>query len=274
MFSLSVLLLEMWVLKKIFPGKSSPVKRVRDESTESEDRRQATDGGGQKEVIHHPLFVIKHVFNPPQFIVAVVLLSVTLVFSQGIEFRERIPLNQPFSGFPTEIGRWKGSRGALDQSSINSLDLSDYVIIDYQNGQKERVNFYVVYYESQRKGKSIHSPATCFSGGGWIFKQTGEVDIPVAARSKNSMTVNRALVQKDATRELSYYWFPQRNRILTNAYQLKWYTFWDALTRQRTDGALVRVMTPVYEDEDLRDTEERLRGFLGEVVPVLDEYLP
>ena len=48
-----------------------------------------------------------------------------------------------------------------------------------------------------------------------------------------------------------YYWFPQRGRILTNAYELKLYAFWDALTRQRTDGALVRLITPVYEGEKL-----------------------
>jgi EpsI family protein len=60
------------------------------------------------------------------------------------------------------------------------------------------------------------------------------------------MKVNRAFMQKDDFKQLSYYWFPQRGRILTNAYQLKLYTFWDALTQQRTDGALVRVITPVY----------------------------
>ena len=65
-----------------------------------------------------------------------------------------------------------------------------------------------------------------------------------------------------------------RGRILTNAYQMKIYNFWDALTRQRTDGALVRVMTMVYENENVEDADKRLQGFLREVVPVLEEYLP
>ena len=88
------------------------------------------------------------------------------------------------------------------------------------------------------------------------------------------MPVNRALMEKSGARQLTYYWFPQRGRILTNAYQLKLFAFWDALTRQRTDGALVRVMTPVYEFEALEDADKRLQRFVGEVVPVLDEYLP
>ena len=30
----------------------------------------------------------------------------------------------------------------------------------------------------------------------------------------------------------------QRGRNLTNEYAVKWFIFWDSLTRQRTDGAL------------------------------------
>lgn len=60
---------------------------------------------------------------------------------------------------------------------------------------------------------------------------------------------------------------------MTNAYQLKIYNFWDALTRQRTDGALVRVITPVYEAEGLEKAEERLQEFVRDIVPVMDQYI-
>ncbi|MBW2349434.1 MAG: EpsI family protein, partial [Deltaproteobacteria bacterium] len=63
-------------------------------------------------------------------------------------------------------------------------------------------------------------------------------------------------------------------RILTNAYQLKIYNFWDALTRQRTDGALVRLITPVYDREEPADAERRLQAFTREILPVLSQFLP
>jgi EpsI family protein len=81
-------------------------------------------------------------------------------------------------------------------------------------------------------------------------------------------------MEKNGVRQLSYYWFPQRGRILTNAYQLKLFNFWDALTKQRTDGALVRLITPVYENEEVADAEARLISFTKVIVPVLNEYLP
>ncbi|MFZ0728409.1 MAG: exosortase-associated EpsI family protein [Desulfobacterales bacterium] len=49
---------------------------------------------------------------------------------------------------------------------------------------------------------------------------------------------------------------------------------WDALTRQRTDGALVCLVTPVHKDEEVADADKRLVAFTRAMVPVLKEYLP
>ena len=91
---------------------------------------------------------------------------------------------------------------------------------------------------------------------------------------RGPMKVNRAFTQKGNYNQLSYYWYAVRGRVLTNAYQLKIFTFWDSLTRQRTDGALVRLITPIYESEEPDEAETRLREFTGDIVPVLDEFIP
>jgi EpsI family protein len=218
--------------------------------------------------------VLKKFFHPPQFAVAVVLLGGTLALSQGMEFREKVPMTRPFSEFPVQVGEWSGTRQSMDQKFMDELDLSDYAIMDYRNMSGKNVNFYVAYYESQRKGESIHSPETCLPGSGWIFNQAGVVNVFVAGTKKGFMSVNRAFIQKGAYKELAYYWFPQRGRVLTNAYQLKLFAFWDALTRQRTDGALVRLITPVYENEPLDHADERLQSFTKEIVPVLGGFIP
>ena len=88
------------------------------------------------------------------------------------------------------------------------------------------------------------------------------------------MDVNRAVMQLGRNRQITYYWFPQRSRILTNAFQLKIYTFWDALTRQRTDGALVRLITKVCPDEKIEAAEARLKKFVRDIEPVLEECIP
>ena len=63
------------------------------------------------------------------------------------------------------------------------------------------------------------------------------------------LPVNRVIIGLGDDRQLVYYWFAQRGRMLTNEYLVKWYIFWDALTRNRTDGALVRLTTFVDESD-------------------------
>lgn len=233
----------------------------------SDSKVQAADSK-----LRNEKFTLKAFFSPCQFVVAIILLTLTLAISQGVEFREKTPASKPFEQFPVSVGGWEGTRRYMGQEFIKELDLSDYTMIDFKSGGKH-VDFYIAYYESQRKGESIHSPETCLPGSGWEFKQAGKAQIALRD-PRGVMTVNRAIMEKGGYRQLSYFWFPARGRILTNAWEMKIYTFWDALTRQRTDGALVRLITPVLQGERVEDAEKRLEEFTGLILPVLDQFLP
>ncbi len=108
---------------------------------------------------------------------------------------------------------------------------------------------------------------------GWIFRQSGRATAPLPEAGK-SMTVNRAFIEKSGQRQVSYFWFPGRGRILTNAWEMKLYNFREALARQRTVGALVRLITPVLQGEQVEGAEKRLQEFVKEIVPVLNEFIP
>jgi len=200
------------------------------------------------------------------------ILLVTSGLSRGVEFREKIPAKQSFAEFPMSVGEWAGTRQSMEQKFIDALHFSDYITATYRNPQGRDVEFYVAYYESQRKGETTHSPETCLPGSGWEFRSAGLADVP--AQNGKTIRVNRSIMEKSGSRLLTYFWFPQRDRILTSLPQVKLYSFWDALTRQRTDGALVRLITPVYPDEGVEDAEKRLKGFASEMVPVLSGFLP
>ncbi|MBM4333118.1 MAG: EpsI family protein [Deltaproteobacteria bacterium] len=128
-------------------------------------------------------------------------------------------------------------------------------------------------HESRRKGRAIDPPETCLPGSGWSFHQAGQAQVPLEGTGR-SIRVTPAIMEKSGYKQVAYFWFPARGRILTNAWELKFYTFWDALTRQRTDGALVRLITPVLPGEQVEDAEKRLQEFTKEIVPVLEEFLP
>ena len=136
------------------------------------------------------------------------------------------------------------------------------------------VNLYVAWYDSQQSGRSAHSPSTCLPGGGWEMKEFGQVDVPGVAVEGRQLRVNRALIAMGPNRQLVYYWFQQRGRVLTNEYLVKWYLFWDALTRRRTDGALVRLTAPLVEGQDVTEADRELADFARETAPRLRAYIP
>ena len=256
--SLGLLLVEMWLLNRFTKGRGEIAEKPR-LAAEPPASPPATAGHGL------PL---------PLFAVAAVLLGGTLALVQGVDFRERVPIRKSFADFPLRVGEWNGQRRDMERKFMDALEFSDYVIVDYRNREGKEVNFYTAYYESQSKGGSIHSPASCLPGSGWEFTQSGAVSIPAQGAAGSSMQVSRAFMRKGGVTELTYYWFPQRGRVVTGTYQLKLFNFLDALIKQRTDGALVRVITPLYPNESTGDAEKRLRSFTRGIVPVLDGYLP
>ena len=264
MFSLIVLFCLMWLLNVIFPEKGNPSdtritghKTVPQPAPESADRPSLTR-------------ILK-----PKFYITIILLGATVMTARGIEFREQIPIKRPLNEFPSLIGDWKGGPSIqMEAEFLGELDLNDYTIINFQNMGGAQINFYVAYYESQRKGESIHSPRTCLPGSGWEFRQAGSIHIPLNGEEPLRAKVNRAVISKAGYHQLSYYWFPMRGRVLTNLFEMKWYNFLDAVTRQRTDGALVRLITPITKNETVEDADARLQSFTRELVPVLNEFLP
>ena len=82
------------------------------------------------------------------------------------------------------------------------------------------------------------------------------------------------IITKGEATQIVYYWFQQRDRLLINEFLVKWYLFWDAVSRNRTDGALVRVMTPIIKGEDEAQADRRLIDLIRSVYPRLGPYFP
>ena len=187
--------------------------------------------------------------------------------------QEIVPERLSFVSFPADLGTWQGRRSLLEPQVEHVLGLDDYILSDYRKAKTGVVNFYVAYYASQRKGSSPHSPSVCIPGDGWQitkFERTAYHSDALGV----TVPLNRAVIARDSNRQLVYYWFVQRGRSVANEYWSKWFLFTDAITKNRTDGALVRLVTPLYpgETEDVADA--RLKSFIDDLQPRLKAYLP
>ena len=187
---------------------------------------------------------------------------------------EIIPRRASFVEFPLQVGTWMGRRDSLEGIYIDQLKLDDYFLADYAGPDGRRINLYMAYYNSQRKGEAVHSPRSCLPGGGWQLREFDQRDIPSVRINGQALRVNRTLIELGNQRELVYYWFQQRGRVVTNEFAVKWYLFRDAVTRHRTDGALVRIITPVPLGTAVDAADRDLTEFASRIAPDLSTYIP
>ena len=67
---------------------------------------------------------------------------------------------------------------------------------------------------------------------------------------------------------------PSARAYTAQLWQLKFFNFWDALTMKRSDGALVRIITPLSKNEDAEIADKRLQQFTHLISPTLRDFLP
>jgi len=193
-------------------------------------------------------------------------------------------MRQPLADLPLRVaGRWDGREVPIDAATLDLLQLSDHVLRSYRpeaGGRAEGgpeadqsvapVYLYVGYYDDQRTGATAHSPKNCLPGEGWQILDSGTTTLSVRPGAR--FVVNRVLIEKDLDRQVALYWYQDRGRSIAGEYSAKLHLMWDAMTRNRTDGALVRVSTPVVATTE--DAEAHAVRFLDDAWPLILARLP
>ncbi|MFW2541569.1 VPLPA-CTERM-specific exosortase XrtD [Primorskyibacter sp. 2E107] len=187
---------------------------------------------------------------------------------------ERV-VRENFLFFPKQIDGWRGVSLPLEQATQDVLKATDYVNTTYTSpNEVQPVNFFSAFYQKQTEGAGIHSPEVCLPVGGWEMFSLQSVPVSFPGTVYGDFAVNRAVIQKGLSKQMVYYWFEQRGTRMTNDFAVKAGVVWDGLTRQRSDGALVRFVTPMGRNESEADAEARLQRFMAEVLPKLPRFIP
>ena len=197
------------------------------------------------------------------------VLAGAIVFLQLMTSSDAVPLRRTFEEFPREIGAYRGVDEGLEPDVLKTLGATDVMMRHYTATARPPVWVYAGYYASQRTGTIIHSPKQCLPGNGWSILESARVVLDVPG---SSLTVNRVLVANGESRQVVLYWYQERGRVVASEYWGKAYLAWDAMTRGRTDGALVRISAPVALSDD--DADRQVAEFAREIFPMLTAFLP
>jgi len=178
------------------------------------------------------------------------------------------------ASMPRTLGEWVNPIDLpMDQETRDVLGVDDYVNRTYINAAAQPVSLYIGYYASQRQGDTIHSPQNCLPGAGWQPIEGGATALDAGGRR---LTVNRYVIQKGLDRQVVFYWYQGRGRVVANEYANKFWLMFDAARLRRSDGALVRVVAPVMRSANgsLVAAETAAARFTRDLFPHLPRFLP
>jgi EpsI family protein len=186
---------------------------------------------------------------------------------------EAVPIRRALDGVPETIGGWQARQDSPLQPEIAAfLKIDDSLMRQYSDQAGHSLWLYVGYWASQRKGAAqVHSPRNCIPASGWEPIEASRLTIDVGG-ARDALVVNRYLIQKDREMQVVLYWYHAQGTAVAGEIPAKIQMVRSAIFRNRTDGALVRVSSPVAGG--VASTTERLVRYVQALYPLLPEYLP
>ena len=209
------------------------------------------------------------------WIVVCLLLSTALVLN-GRGDADKVPQSEPISQMPKHIGPWSSRDEPIDDQVLQILGKGDFLnrIYDVVDGKSSvpPVGLFIGYFPTQRTGQTIHSPQHCLPGAGWTFESSRYTNMQ-AANGENYQ-VGEYVISNGESRQFVLYWYQAHGRSVANEYVSKAYLIADAIRLNRTDGALVRVITPIGASEPVSAARDRAIGFAQQMATQLPRFIP
>jgi EpsI family protein len=207
------------------------------------------------------------------WMVAILMLA-TAIGLQAHSHSEVFPPREPLSSLPSQIDGWTSTDIPLDQETLKILGPGEFLMRNYANESNPQpwVDLFIAYFPSQKTGDTIHSPNHCLPGQGWvpISKEVVQVTRP----DGTTFPANRYVGSKDGDRELALYWFQAHGRVQASQLSSKYYLVSDSIHMNRSDGGLIRLMTPMEDGESADAAQARMMKLGSHFLPLLDNYIP
>jgi EpsI family protein len=202
----------------------------------------------------------------------VAVLAAGVVLIGRVDAQRHMPLREPLAvAVPASIEGMVASDVEIGERERAAAGMTTYLLRAYAPvaGEAAAFTVYVGYYDSQKKGKTIHSPRNCLPGAGWEPLHFGETEVATAT---GRVAVNRYTLQYEAQRAVVLYWYQGRGRVEASEYRVKWDLLRDAALEGRSEEALVRVLVPVRRSEE--EALALARRVARTVMPAVDHALP
>ena len=180
-----------------------------------------------------------------------------------LELRPRVAA-VPFPGIDDSLVDVGGYPTLAGERRFVAVD--DELVRAYRNSAGDQVELYVGYYRRQEQGKELAGEASDALGA--VASK-----FPLETES-GTVVLNEVVRETGGNRRGLLYWYEVNGRIVPDIYRVKGYTVWDALTRGRTNGAVVMIAWQASAGPLAAAQRERALAFTRALIPVLRRRLP
>ncbi|WP_051979630.1 exosortase C-terminal domain/associated protein EpsI [Edaphobacter aggregans] len=222
----------------------------------------------------------------PRFWTVVLLMVATLTLLLHRGDADHVPTSEPLSMMPDIIDGKIAQNIPMQDDVLAVLGKGDflnrlYIVPDARAvaakpgaspGASYPIGLFIGYFATQRTGQSIHSPQHCLPGAGWTFESSQYASLDDINGKR--FNVGEYVINNGESRQFVIYWYQAHGRSIANEYKAKAYMLADAIRYNRTDGALVRVITPIATTEQVADARDRAVRFTTHMTPYLSQFIP
>jgi EpsI family protein len=194
-----------------------------------------------------------------------------------------IPERREFASFPLELGDWTcAGIEPMEAAVERNLGVTDYLTCTYRQRESgQLVGVYVGYHATQVREEgggagenSIHPPAHCLPGSGWDIIQSETVPLGLPGLPQQPGSAKRLVIAKGELRQLVYYWYQSRGRVISQDWRKVFFVGFDRALRGRTDGSLVRLSIPIARSGDIPQAQAAFDDLVPQLVALLPDYVP
>ncbi len=214
----------------------------------------------------------------PRFWIIIVLLMSTIFVLQGRGDVDQVPPSEPLNLMPKSFGPWIAQDIPLSDDTLEVLGKGDFLNRIYTvpptagSPALPPISLFIGYFASQRTGQTMHSPQNCLPGAGWTFDSRTYAEFQDV--NGKDYKVGEYVIGNGDVKQFVIYWYQAHGRSIPNEYIAKGFMVADAIRMNRTDGALVRVITQVLPSESLDTARARAINFTQQMAPNLPRFIP
>ncbi len=162
-----------------------------------------------------------------------------------------VPLASALAQLPDEINRFSGKNLAWMDERLRPFPADQELLRVYENGAGIRVELYIGYFSEQDRERKIIDYRR-----DWMHEEAQKTPVGSAA---DAPVINKTRLRDRRSPADVYFWYVMDDKIILNQYAGKFLTFWNALTKRKTNAAVVVIQTQNRQDD---------------VMPLLIELVP